>query len=69
MRGRLEVQPTGIAYNVETTQKALIAIENRPEFDFNLDPSHLAWQVIDPVVVMKAFSLTAVTLPIALPAR
>lgn len=52
----LEVHPTGIAYNIETAQQALAALENRPEFGFNFDPSHLVWQLIDPVVFVKTFT-------------
>ncbi len=51
----LEVHPTGIAYNIETAQKALAALDNRPEFGFNFDPSHLVWQLIDPVIFVKTF--------------
>jgi sugar phosphate isomerase/epimerase len=51
----LEVHPTGIAYNIETAQMALKALDNRPEFGFNFDPSHLVWQLIDPVVFIKTF--------------
>ena len=51
----LEVHPTGIAYNIETAQQALKALGNRPEFGFNFDPSHLVWQLIDPVVFIKTF--------------
>jgi sugar phosphate isomerase/epimerase len=52
----LEVHPTGIAYNIETAQMALEALGNRPEFGFNFDPSHLVWQLIDPVVFIKTFT-------------
>ncbi len=51
----LEVHPTGIAYNIETAQSALKALDNRPEFGFNFDPSHLVWQLIDPVIFVKTF--------------
>ncbi|MGA2379872.1 MAG: sugar phosphate isomerase/epimerase [Spirochaetia bacterium] len=52
----LEVHPTGIAYNIETAQMALAALDNRPEMGFNFDPSHLVWQLIDPVVFIKTFA-------------
>ncbi|MCL5110571.1 MAG: sugar phosphate isomerase/epimerase [Chloroflexi bacterium] len=48
-----EVHPTEIAYNVETAEKAVEVLGGRPEFGFNLDPSHLVWQLIDPVVFVK----------------
>ena len=51
----LEVHPTGIAYNIETAQMALKALDDRPEFGFNFDPSHLHWQLIDPVIFIKTF--------------
>jgi sugar phosphate isomerase/epimerase len=51
----LEVHPTGIAYNIETAERALAALGNRPAFGFNFDPSHLVWQLIDPVVFIKTF--------------
>jgi sugar phosphate isomerase/epimerase len=51
----LEVHPTGIAYNIETAERALAALGDRPSFGFNFDPSHLVWQLIDPVVFIKTF--------------
>ncbi len=51
----LEVHPTEIAYNIETAADCLAAIENRPEFGFNFDPSHFVWQMIDPVIFIKEF--------------
>jgi sugar phosphate isomerase/epimerase len=51
----LEVHPTGIAYNIETAQMALKALGDRAEFGFNFDPSHLVWQLIDPVIFIKTF--------------
>jgi sugar phosphate isomerase/epimerase len=55
VRWGLEVHPTGIAYNIETAQMALKAVDNRPELGFNFDPSHLVWQLIDPVIFVKTF--------------
>jgi len=55
VRFALEVHPTEIAYNVETAGDCLKAIDNRPEFGFNFDPSHFVWQMIDPVVFIKAY--------------
>jgi len=49
----LEVHPTEIAYNIETAERAVEALGGRPEFGFNFDPSHLVWQLIDPVVFIK----------------
>ncbi|MGE5224713.1 MAG: sugar phosphate isomerase/epimerase family protein [Omnitrophica WOR_2 bacterium] len=51
----LEVHPRQIAYNVETAQKAIDMLGGRVEFGFNFDPSHLVWQMIDPVIFIKTF--------------
>lgn len=54
-RFALEVHPTEIAFDIHTAQRALDALDQRPEFGFNFDPSHLHWQGIDPVQFLKAF--------------
>jgi sugar phosphate isomerase/epimerase len=51
----LEVHPTEIAYDIVTAKRALEAIGNRPAFGFNFDPSHLHWQMVDPVRFLKEF--------------
>ncbi|NIM99678.1 MAG: TIM barrel protein [candidate division Zixibacteria bacterium] len=51
----LEVHPTEIAYNIETSEKALEVLAHRKEFGFNFDPSHFIWQMIDPVIFIKKF--------------
>jgi len=51
----LEVHPHEQAYNIETAEQALKAINYRKEFGFNFDPSHLLWQGLDPVVYIKKF--------------
>ncbi|MGI5834863.1 MAG: sugar phosphate isomerase/epimerase family protein [Chloroflexota bacterium] len=53
VRYAYEVHPTEIAYNLETAERALDALDHRPEFGFTFDPSHLIWQGIDPVVFIK----------------
>ncbi len=45
----LEVHPTEIAFDFWTTQRTLEAIGRRPAFGINFDPSHLYWQMMDPV--------------------
>ena len=45
----LEVHPGEIAYDFWTTRRTLDAIGNRPAFGINFDPSHLYWQMLDPV--------------------
>lgn len=44
----LEVHPSEIAYDYWTTERTLKAIDRRPSFGINLDPSHLVWQMVDP---------------------
>jgi sugar phosphate isomerase/epimerase len=51
----LEVHPTEIAFDTITAKRALDAIGNRPEFGFNFDPSHLFWQMVDPVKFIQEF--------------
>lgn len=48
-----EVHPQEHAYNIETAERAIKALNGRKEFGFNFDPSHLVWQGIDPVVFIK----------------
>ena len=57
----LEVHPTQIAFDVYTAKKALEAIDYRPTFGFNFDPSHLLWQGMDPARSSSASSRTAST--------
>ena len=51
----LEVHPTEIAFDIYTAEMALQALDNREEFGFNFDPSHLHWQGVDPVEFIRAF--------------
>jgi sugar phosphate isomerase/epimerase len=43
----LEVHPTEIAFDIETSRKALQAVNNHPAFGFNFDPSHFGYQGVD----------------------
>ena len=52
----LEVHPGEIAYDFWTTKRALEAIGNREGFGINYDPSHLFWQMVDPVTFIYEFS-------------
>jgi len=52
----LEVHPTEIAFDIVTAKRALKAIGNREAFGFNFDPSHLHWQMVDPVKFLNEFS-------------
>jgi sugar phosphate isomerase/epimerase len=45
----LEVHPTEIAFDIYTAERAVKAVNNHPAFGFNFDPSHLQWQMMDPV--------------------
>ncbi len=51
----LEVHPTEIAFDIVTAGKALETVKRRPEFGFNFDPSHLLWQMVDPVKFIEEF--------------
>jgi sugar phosphate isomerase/epimerase len=44
-----EVHPSEIAYDYWSSVRSLEAIDHRPAFGFNWDPSHMMWQHIDPV--------------------
>ncbi len=56
VRFGLEVHPTEIAYDFVTTRKALDAINNRPGFGINFDPSHFIPQFLDPVAFIEEFA-------------
>ncbi|MFA5858509.1 MAG: sugar phosphate isomerase/epimerase family protein [Elusimicrobiota bacterium] len=56
VRFALEVHPTEIAFDIITAKRALKAIDNRPEFGFNFDPSHLHWQGMNPSRFIEEFS-------------
>mgnify|MGYP002347185402 CR=1 FL=1 len=51
----LEVHPTEIAYDFWTTHRALAAVNKRPAFGINFDPSHLYWQMMDPAAFVYEF--------------
>lgn len=50
-----EVHPSEIAYDYWSTQLTLEAVEHRPAFGLNWDPSHMVWQDIDPVGFLYDF--------------
>lgn len=52
----LEVHPSEIAYDFVTTEKALAAIDRRPAFGINFDPSHLAHQFLDSAAFIEEFA-------------
>ncbi|ULH14166.1 sugar phosphate isomerase/epimerase (plasmid) [Deinococcus sp. KNUC1210] len=47
VRFALEVHPTEIAFDLATARRALDALDQHPNFGFNYDPSHLAYQGAD----------------------
>ena len=51
-----EVHPSEIAYDYWTTAKTLEAIDHRPAFGINWDPSHMVWQGLDPVAFITDFA-------------
>jgi len=51
----LEVHPGEIAFDIYSAEKALDVLDNREEFGFNFDPSHLIWQGVDPVEFIRYF--------------
>ncbi|CAN5801415.1 hypothetical protein BH23PLA1_BH23PLA1_35070 [soil metagenome] len=53
IRFGLEVHPTEIAFDIYSAERALQALDRRPEFGFNYDPSHLLWQGMDPVAFLR----------------
>ncbi len=55
VRFGLEVHPTEIAYDIHTSELALAAIDRRPAFGFNFDPSHFIHQMFDPVNFIDRF--------------
>jgi sugar phosphate isomerase/epimerase len=56
VRFALEVHPSEIAYDYWTTERALDAIDRRPAFGINWDPSHMLWQRVDPVAFIVDFA-------------
>jgi sugar phosphate isomerase/epimerase len=55
VRFALEVHPTEIAFDIVTAKRALDAVGGRRTFGFNFDPSHLLWQMMDPVKFLYEF--------------
>jgi sugar phosphate isomerase/epimerase len=52
----LEVHPSEIAYDFWTTKKTLEAVNRRQAFGINFDPSHLYWQMVDPVAFVYEYA-------------
>jgi sugar phosphate isomerase/epimerase len=56
VRFALEVHPTEIAFDIVTAERALEAINRRPEFGFNYDPSHFGYQGVDYIGFLRRFA-------------
>lgn len=55
VRFALEAHPGEIAYDLYTAEKTLAALNNRPAFGFNFDPSHFIHQLFDPMKFIEHF--------------
>ncbi|MBM3459501.1 MAG: sugar phosphate isomerase/epimerase, partial [Armatimonadetes bacterium] len=55
VRFALEVHPTEIAFDIASAERALEALNHRPAFGFNYDPSHLGYQNVDYVKFIEKF--------------
>lgn len=51
----LEVHPGELAYDFWTTKRTLESLNQRDTFGINFDPSHLYWQMVDPVAFVYEF--------------
>jgi len=56
VRFAFEVHPTEIAYDIYSAERALKELNHRKTFGFNFDPSHLYWQMVDPVKFIDKFA-------------
>lgn len=52
----LEVHPTEIAFDISSSERALLAVNHHPAFGFNYDPSHLAYQGVDYIKFLHQFA-------------
>src|SRR5215831_14224891 len=55
VRFACEVHPGQLAFDLYSAELVLEALENREEFGFTFDPSHLHWQGVDPVEFLRRF--------------
>ena len=56
VRFAFEVAPTEIAYDIFSAERALAAMDRREAVGFNLDPSQLYWQFVDPARFVDRFA-------------
>lgn len=52
----LEVHPTEVAFDLVTCQRAIEAVNGHRRFGFNFDPSHLGYQGVDYVRLLRDFA-------------
>jgi sugar phosphate isomerase/epimerase len=52
----LEVQPTEIAFDIASAERAIAAVNGHKRFNFNFDPSHFAYQGVDYVAFLRKFA-------------
>lgn len=50
-----EIHPGQIAFDLFSAERTLDALDGREEFCFLVDPSHLHWQGVDPVELVRRF--------------
>ena len=55
VRFAYEVHPTEIAFDLLTARRMLAAVNHRTTLGLNFDPSHLHWQMVDPVRFIQEF--------------
>ncbi|HTW95307.1 MAG TPA: sugar phosphate isomerase/epimerase [Tepidisphaeraceae bacterium] len=51
----LEVHPTEIAFDIASAHRAIEAVKGHKRFGFNFDPSHLGYQGVDYVKLIRSF--------------
>jgi sugar phosphate isomerase/epimerase len=56
VRFACEVHPGQLAFDLYSAELVLEALDNREEFGFTLDPSHLHWQGVDPIEFVRRFA-------------
>ncbi len=52
----LEIHPTEIAFDIASMQRALAAVGGHKRFGVNFDPSHLGYQGVDYVKLLRTFA-------------
>ncbi len=51
----LEIHPSEIAFDMASMSRALAAVNNHPRFGINFDPSHLGYQGVDYIKLLRHF--------------